>query len=483
MPGISGFSLYLPPYRVNLEDWCAWTGEPWAKVGKVVGRSFRMRGPEQDVYCLAANAVLRLIQNYAIDPARVGMLALGTESSADNSAGAVIVKGLVDQGLRALGQPALANACEVPEYKHACLGGVYALKGALRYAAGDGAQRLAIVVSADIAEYARGSSGEPTQGAGAVAMLVEAQPKLLEVDLAAGGSASSYRVVDFRKPFTRFAGQRPGSLGQLQDVPVFNGRYSTTCYVDAVRNVMANLLNKQNGDWADYYHGLDAVFMHRPYHRMPENGWGMAYLFALASDADPRLAALAADAGVDHEALISELRAQPDVPGLAVSGQLNADAYPLAAGVLQCFRRDSLYAEVVSGKLELGAARMQDLGNLYTAALPAWLAAGLEDALTQNLEKAGQIWLAVGYGSGDAAEAIPMRVADGWQAAAQKIRFGQALGGAVDLDAPAYAALHAGEDAAQLTRRPQEEFVIESVGERTDADYHDAGIAYHRYVA
>lgn len=483
MPGISGFSLYLPPYRVNLEDWCEWTGEPWAKVGKVVGRSFRMRGPEQDVYCLAANAVLRLIRNYGIDPARVGMLALGTESSADNSAGAVIVKGLVDQGLRAFGKPGLANECEVPEYKHACLGGVYALKGALRYVAGDGAQRLAIVVSADIAEYARGSTGEPTQGAGAVAMLVEAEPKLLEANLGAGGCASEYRVVDFRKPFTRFAGQRPGSLGQLQDVPVFNGRYSTTCYVDAVRNVMASLLNKQDGAWADYYHGLDAVFMHRPYHRMPENGWGMAYLFALAHDADARLDALAGEAGVEPAALARELREPPDVPGLAMTGRLNADAYPLAAEVLQQFRRNPLYREVVSGKLSLGAGRMQDLGNLYTAALPAWLAAGLEDALTQDVDAAGQTWLSVGYGSGDAAEAIPMRVVEGWQAAARKIGFDQALANAVNLDAPAYAVLHAGEDVARLARQPQAEFIIESVGARTDADYHDAGIAYHRYVA
>ena len=39
----------------------------------------------------------------------------------------------------------------------------------------DGANRQAIVVSSDIAEYARGSSGESTQGAGAVALLLEAR--------------------------------------------------------------------------------------------------------------------------------------------------------------------------------------------------------------------------------------------------------------------------------------------------------------------
>ncbi len=483
MPGISGFSLYLPPYRVNLEDWCEWTGEPWAKVSKVVGRSFRMRGPEQDVYCLAANAVLRLIQNYAIDPQNIGMLALGTESSADNSAGAIIVKGLVDKALRELGKPPLAIACEVPEYKHACLGGVYALKGALRYVASDGGQRQAIVVSADIAEYALGSSGEPTQGAGAVALLVEADPALLEVDLAAGGSASSYRVMDFRKPFARFAGQRPGSLGQLQDVPVFNGRYSTTCYVDAVRSAMAATLNKRAGNWVQFYESIDAVFMHRPYHRMPENGWGMAYLFALAHDNDPRLADLAAAADIDAQALQQELHTQSDVLDMATRHGLNADAYPLAAGVFQQFRRDPLYREVISEKLGLGAGKMQDLGNLYTAALPAWLAAGFEDALVQELDATGDAWLAIGYGSGDAAEVIPMRVVPGWQAAARKIGFDQALAPALDLDAQAYAALHAGQGEAELPRQPQAEFIIESVGARAESDFCDAGIAYHRYVA
>ena len=42
--GISGFAAYLPCYRVNLEDWCRWTGDSWGKVSSIVGRSFRMRG-------------------------------------------------------------------------------------------------------------------------------------------------------------------------------------------------------------------------------------------------------------------------------------------------------------------------------------------------------------------------------------------------------------------------------------------------------
>jgi hydroxymethylglutaryl-CoA synthase len=99
--GISGFAIYVPPYRVDLESWCEWTGTPWEKTRAVVGRSFRMRGPAQSVYTMAATAVMRLIERYDIDPQRVGFLGLGTESSTDNSAGAVIIKGMLDEALHA----------------------------------------------------------------------------------------------------------------------------------------------------------------------------------------------------------------------------------------------------------------------------------------------------------------------------------------------------------------------------------------------
>src|SRR5688572_9293154 len=193
MPGVSGMSLYVPPYRVRLEDWCRWTGGCWDKVQGVVGRSFRVCGRDENAYTMAASAVLSLIERYDIDPRRVGFLGLGTESSTDNSAGAVIVRGMIDRALAERGQGRLARDIEVPEFKHACLGGLYALKGALRYALSDGQDRQAIVVCSDIAEYERGTSGEQTQGAGAVAMLVERRPRLFEVDLFHAGSASDYR--------------------------------------------------------------------------------------------------------------------------------------------------------------------------------------------------------------------------------------------------------------------------------------------------
>ena len=94
--GISGLAVYAPPFRVDLQEWCKWTGENPDKIRDVVGSGFRLPGPQHSVYTMAANAILRLIQQFDVDPAQVRFLALGTESSTDNSAGAVIIKGMVD---------------------------------------------------------------------------------------------------------------------------------------------------------------------------------------------------------------------------------------------------------------------------------------------------------------------------------------------------------------------------------------------------
>jgi hydroxymethylglutaryl-CoA synthase len=484
--GIGGMAAYVPPYRVDLDRWCEWTGNDPGKTRAVVGRAFRLPGPDQNVYVLAANAVLRLIARYAIDPGRIGFLALGTESSIDNAAGAVIVRGLVDRALAAEGKPALARDCEVPEFKHACLGGVYALKGALRYLACDGVGRQAIVVSADVAEYARGSSGEPTQGAGAVAMLVEASPRLLELDLASSGSASEYRGLDFRKPFLRFAGQAPGTLGHLNDLPVFNGKYSTDCYTDATLRAMDALFARRGGLRTRYLRGLAAVFMHRPYHRMPRNGWGMVWLAALArdaatdADAANELAGYCTAANVAVAALVHEL----DAGTAACDGRmLPAPAYAAATAILKAYRKRPAYAAAVEGPLGLGAEAVMELGNLYTAALPAWLAAGLEAAARADAALDGRDLLVVGYGSGDAAEAIPARVARGWRDAARAIGFGAAMAGAVDLGREAYAALHdTASLAAGTVPAVRSGWIVDGVGQRDEPEFQDYGIAYYRYL-
>ena len=484
--GLSGLAGYVPPYRVWLEDWCRWTDNQWPKIREVVGRSFRVRGPDQSVYTMAATAVIRLIDQYDVDPSRVRFLGLGTESSTDNSAGAIIVKGMVDRALAERGKPPIARSCEVPEFKHACLGGVYAMKGAIRHLALDGQGSQAIVVCADIAEYARGSSGEPTQGAGAVAMLLEQDPTLAIVDLQGSGSSSDYRVMDFRKPMSRFCGQDRSQTHQVQDFPVFNGKYSTTCYIDATLAALDDMYAKRGLAPADYVQSLERVFMHRPYRRMSETGWAIAYLFALAhGDAGQRaeLSAYCYEAGIDPQALVREMGSEPAVASLATPERLHFEAYPLTMAVYRVFRASRRFRREILDKLALGSDTMLDLGNLYTAALPAWLAAGFEQALEENSLAVGEEVLTLGYGSGDAAEVIPFYIAERWREATARIGFGEVMSLAVDLDFEQYQALHDGACPPRLDYVPRNEFVIEDVGRSDERHFADLGIEYYRFVS
>ena len=482
--GISGLAAYVPGNRVWLEDWCEWTDSHWPKIRDVVGRSFRMRSQNHSVYTMAASAVLRLIRQYDIDPQQVRYLGFGTESSTDNSAGAIIIKGMIDEVLIREGKAPISRSCEVPEYKHACLGGVYGMKGALRYLALDGTGSQAIVVSADIAEYARGSSGEPTQGAGAVAMLLEEDPKLFEVDLRASGSASDYRFTDFRKPMLRFCGQDRSETHQVQDFPVFNGKYSTTCYIDETLHALRDMCEKRGINAAEHLAAMGTIFMHRPYRRMPETGLAVAWLWAMcdgSSEDRAQLAAFCHQAGIAPDDLIAELNAEPVVASLATPEQHAKEAYPLTMALLRVFRGSHAYRERVLDKLALGSDPMLDLGNLYTAALPAWIAAGLEEAVNEGRDLAGQEVLTFGYGSGDAAEVIPFRIVPGWEAAARKIGFKAALAVARDLSKSEYERLHDGKRLPETDADGANEFVIERVGDATDARFQDIGIEYYRF--
>ncbi|MEJ2127365.1 MAG: hypothetical protein P8X81_00805 [Woeseiaceae bacterium] len=483
--GISGLAAYIPPYRVWLKDWCDWTDNQWPKIREVVGRSFRVRGPDQSVYTMAATAVMRLIEQYDIDPTRIKFLGLGTESSTDNSAGAIIIKGMVDRALEARGMSPIARSCEVPEFKHACLGGVYGMKGAIRHLALDGAGSQAIVVCADIAEYQRGSSGEPTQGAGAVAMLLEEDPRLAVVDLPSSGSASDYRIMDFRKPMLRFCGQDRSESHQVQDFPVFNGKYSTTCYIDETLHALHDMYVKRGLNPAEYMRSLQTIFLHRPYRRMPETGWAVSYLFAMSQgNAEDRaeLASYCYEVGIDPRALEAEMLSKPDVINLADPERLQYEAYPLTMAVLRVFRASRHYRREILDKLALGSDTMLDLGNLYTAALPAWMAAGFEQGLDENSFTPGEEVLTLGYGSGDAAEVIPFFMADGWREATAKIGFADAMQFALDLDEAQYIALHDGRRARGLDYIPNNEFVIDRVGRCDERHFADLGIEYYRYV-
>jgi hydroxymethylglutaryl-CoA synthase len=484
-PGVSAIAAYLPTFRVNLAQWCDWTGNNWDKIKAVVGRSFRVCGPHENVYTMAANAVLRLIIENDVDPERVGFLGLGTESSTDNAAGAIIVRGMVDRALEQLGKKRLSRSLEVPEFKHACLGGMYALKSALRYVAFDGDDRMAIVVSSDIAEYERGSTGEQTQGAGAVAMLVEGEPKLFAVDLRKTGSASAYRGPDFRKPAARHrVDGYAARTERASDFPVFSGKYSTFSYLDETVHAVEDMLRRLDVSAGSYYESVRALFFHRPYHMMPVQAMSFLYVRGLArgDHHGEELRELASEAQVSCEDVLRETKSTPDLYADLLRGEHATDPYKATSAVAAVLRKRQRFQEILRDKMSLGAEVVKDLGNLYSAALPAWMAAGFEDAATRGLDLTGAPMVAVGYGSGDAAESMPLRAVPGWEAAAMRIRLEEAMRGPIDLAREQYEVLHDRRQLSGIRYEPQSEFAILRVGTSYEASFQDLAVEYYGYV-
>lgn len=478
-------SLYVPPFRVPLSDWCGWTGNNWDKVRAVVGQSFRVCSRDENVYTMAANAALRLILQNEIDPRRVGMLALGTESSTDNAAGAVIVRGMLDGALETLGMPRLSRNLEVPELKHACLGGIYGLKSALRYVATDGRDRQAIVVSSDVAEYERGSSGEQTQGAGAVAMLVEREPKLFALDLYHCGSASAYRGPDFRKPMARhFAEGYATKTTRPNDFPVFSGDYSTFSYIDETVHAVEDMLRKLDVSAGSYYRSVRSLFFHRPYQLMPVRTMSFLYVRGLArgDHHQDELRELCAEAAVAFDDVMRETLSAPDLYAEVMSGNIEVDPYVATSAVAAVLRKRPSFRELLNEKMSLGSQTVAALGNLYSAALPAWIAAGLEEAAQKQLPLTLANMVAVGYGSGDAAEAMPIAPVEGWEAAAQRIGCAQALERSVDLKQDQYESLHDHRRLIGVEYEPKQQFVISRVGTAYEPSFQDLGVEYYEYV-
>ena len=284
----------------------------------------------------------------------------------------------------------------------------------------------------------------------------------------------------------RFCGQDRSGSHQVQDFPVFNGKYSTTCYIDETLHALNDMYEKRDLNASEYIRSLKTVFMHRPYRRMPETGWAVAYLFALGSgnsEDHAELASYCYEAGIEPAALLNEMISKPEVANLADPERLNIEVYPLTMAVFRIFRASRRYSREILDKLALGSDTMLDLGNLYTAALPAWISAGFEQALDEGRDLEGEELLTLGYGSGDAAEVIPFVVSKDWREATKSIGFAKAMNFSIDLNQQQYAALHDGRHAVGLDYLPRSEFVIDRVGQSDQRQFSDLGIEYYKYVS
>lgn len=149
--------------------------------------------PCEDPVTNAVNAAKPLIDALsAAEREQIELLIVGTESGLDY---AKPISTYIHEYLQ------LNHRCRSFETKHACYAGTAALQMAASCVAASRLPSLkALVIATDAASVAdRMSYWEPSQGAGAVCMLVSAQPDILELDLGANGYHTS-EVMDTLRP-------------------------------------------------------------------------------------------------------------------------------------------------------------------------------------------------------------------------------------------------------------------------------------------
>jgi hydroxymethylglutaryl-CoA synthase len=211
--GIDAMGIAVPRRYIDIEDLARARGIDPAKYTQGLGAAeMAVAEPGEDTVSLAADAARRALAAAKLDGSELGLLVVGTETGVDHSKPvASYVHGLLD----------LPRSMRVYDTQHACYGGTAGLMTALEWiASGAAAGKSALVICSDIARYGLGTAGEPTQGAGAVAMVIGRNPAMLEIDIGITGTSSTH-VHDFWRPL----GMREAQV---------DGHYSVQCYLDAL---------------------------------------------------------------------------------------------------------------------------------------------------------------------------------------------------------------------------------------------------------
>jgi len=191
----------------------------------------------QDAVTLAANAALDILDE--TDKEKIDFVIFGTESGIDHSKSAgVYVHQL-------LGLNPEARTIEV---KQACYGATAAIQMAKGHIALHPESKV-LVLGSDIARYGLNTAGEATQGAGAVALVISADPKVMVLE-----EKSAYLtadIMDFWRPV-------------YSDTAFVDGKLSNEQYISFFGKVWEQYKEKTGLELKDF----EAICYHMPYTKM-----------------------------------------------------------------------------------------------------------------------------------------------------------------------------------------------------------------------
>lgn len=191
----------------------------------------------QDTVSLGANAADPIVT--AADAELIDLVILGTESGFDYSkAGATYIHQL-------LGINPFARSIEI---KQACYGATAGLMMARDYIK-QHPDRKALVIASDIARYGLKTPGEATQGAGAVAMVISADPDILIIDDLSVPLTDN--IFDFWRPV-------------YADNALVDGKFSNEAYISFFAKTWQEYQRQTGAELADF----TALCFHLPYSKM-----------------------------------------------------------------------------------------------------------------------------------------------------------------------------------------------------------------------
>jgi len=388
----------------------------------------------QDAVVFGANALTRLITDNNIDPTEIARVYVGTESGIDNSKpiGSFLVS-LMEQKF---GHNTFAE-CDTVDFTFACIGAVDALHNCIDYVRLNPTKK-AVVIATDIAKYDLDSTGEYTQGAGAVALLVTANPRIIAIDN--NWAVSTKGVFDFFKPYrtiaksdiTNIAANEPW-FGNLEahievhkDQPVFDGQYSNTCYTDRTREAY-NSFKKLTNTTGSLYNTWESIIMHLPYAYQGRRMF--AEIFAL--DADTPLLT-GSEELADYQTRLREIGKSDD------------------------------YKAFVTAKLQPAEPASSLIGNLYTGSIFMGFLSALAKFNADGTDVTGKKIGFLAYGSGSKSKVFEGTLQPGWKAATQNARLFETLAQSHEIDFDTYQKLHKKEQHYSVLA-PVNEWVLDTI--------------------
>ncbi|HSD04200.1 MAG TPA: hydroxymethylglutaryl-CoA synthase [Nitrosopumilaceae archaeon] len=450
--GIDDIAIYIPRLFIDARDFAEARGMDPDKLQQGLGISkMAMVDTNQDPACMAANACLRIMQRNKVSPKDIGRLYVATESSIDESkAMNSYVIGMLEQ---VYGDGSFEH-CGGIECKFACVSGSYALYDNSNWIrAGESGGKSAIVVVSDIAKYDLGSSGEYTQGAGSVAMLVNDNPRLLEFDPKVT-STSIKNEYDFYRPFGK-------------ETPIVHGQYSNLLYLIQVKKALMSykekalstgLIKLKEGE--TILDHIDFLNMHLPYSNMGKKA--LAYLLRHEWRKLPRWKKIIEQIGMQEPT-------PKDPRGTIESVLADAEFMTKDHEFTKKFVKTEEFQEAYDTKLASSLIASQMIGNLYTASLYLGFRSSLEFEFQKGTDLDGKRIGFGSYGSGSSAMVFSGVIRPEYKEIVKDMNLESEIGSRVKLSLEEYEEIHENKRGPrQNILESKKEFVLVDVENSPD---------------